>query len=152
MVKAKSHPDQFGFSFDPPAQATLPGALAGLEVQVAAAIGMILNSDSRSRNRLAADLSDLLGETISDHMLNAWSSPARTDHRASFARLLALVQVTGRHDILDQLLRPIGAALLVGAEVHTAQIGQLELQIAEMQRSLRDLKTKAPVIRGGTKA
>lgn len=152
MGKAKAHPDQFGFSFEPPEQSGIPGALAGLEVQVAGVVGSILNTERRTRTVLAAELSDLLGEPVSDHMLNAWSSPARTDHRISFARLVALVQLTGRHDMLDQLVRPIGAALLVGEEVHTARIGQLELIIAENQRQLRAAKAAAPLIREGKNA
>ena len=152
MPKAKSHPDQFGFDFAAPTQASLPGALAGLDRQICEAVGTILNSDPRRREVIAAEMSVLLDDDVSRAMLDAYSSPARESHRVSLTRFLALVQVTNRHDVLDQVLRPIGAGVLVGAEVHTARIGQLELMIAEMQRELKAVKNKAPLIRGGAQA
>lgn len=150
MVKAKSHPDQFGFSFDQPSPATAPAALAGLEKQINAAVGTILNSDSRPREVIAAQMTVLLGEDVSRAMLDAYSSPARIDHRVPFSRFLALVQICNRHDVLDQLLRPIGAAVLVGEEVHTARLGHLDQQISELQAERKRIQATAPLIRGGT--
>lgn len=115
MAKAKAHPDQFGFAFDPPRASTGPAALAGIEKQICGAVGMILNSETRSRAVIAAEMSDLLGEPVSADMLNAYSSPARADHRVPMCRFLALVRVTSRHDVLDLLLRPIGAAVHGGS-------------------------------------
>lgn len=152
MTKAKPHPDQFGFDFSAPEQARIPGSLAGLERQICEAVGTILNSDPRRREVIAAEMSVLLGEEVSRFTLDSYSSPAREDHRVNMSRFWALVQVTNRHDVLDQLLRPIGAGLLVGEEVHTARIGQLELMIGQMQRELRAVKTRAPLIRGGIEA
>ena len=152
MPKAKSHPGQFGFDFAAPAQAKLPGALAGLERQICEAVGTILNSDPRSRSVIAAEMGDLLGEEISRFTLDSYSSPAREDHRVNMSRFWALVQVTGRHDVLDQLLRPIGAGLLVGEEVHTARIGHLDQQIAKLQSERKRLAATAPLIRGGIEA
>lgn len=150
MPKAKAHPDQYGFSFDLPSPASAPAALAGLEKQINAAVGTILNSDSRPREVIAAEMSVLLGDEISRAMLDAYSSPARVDHKVPFSRFLALVQVCNRHDVLDQLLRPIGAAVLVGEEVHTARLGHLDRQIAELQSERKRIQGCAPLIRGGT--
>lgn len=152
MPKAQSHPDQFGFSFEPPRYSSLPAGLAGLERQISSAVGMILNSDARSRAVIAAEISDQLGETVSADMLNAYASPAREGHKVIMSRFLALIAVTKRHDVLDMLLREIGAAVLIDEELQTARIGQLELAIGEAQRELRKLKTSAPLIRGGKEA
>ena len=152
MPKAKSHPDQFGFDFEAPTMASLPGALAGLDRQICEAVGTILASDGRRREVIAAEMSILLDDEVSRAMLDAYSSPAREGHRISLTRFLALVQVTKRHDLLDQVLRPIGAGVLVGEEVHTARIGQLELMIIAMQQELKAVKNKAPLIRGGHQA
>ena len=105
MPKAKPHPDQYGFSFDSPQTARLAGDLAGLERQISLAAATILNSDLRSRERIAADMSELLGEDVSRAMLDAYASPAREDHRVSMSRFLALVAVTARHDVLDLVLK-----------------------------------------------
>lgn len=152
MPKAKAHPDQFGFAFDPPKKASAPASLAGLERQICEAAGVILASCGQSRAIIAGQMSDILGEEISRLMLDAYASPAREGHKVPMSRFLALVAVTNRFDVLDQVLRAIGAAVLVDDEVHTALIGQLELQIAESQRRLRELKAKAPLIRGGMTA
>ena len=150
MPKAKAHPDQFGFDFALPKAATLPAALAGLEKQINCAVGTILNSDPRPREIIAAEMSVLLGEDVSRAMLDAYSSPARLDHKVIFSRFLALVAVTDRHDVLDQLLRPIGAAVLVGPEIHTARLGHLDRQIAELKAERTRLAQAAPLIRGGS--
>ena len=152
MAKAKSHPDQFGFDFSAPAQAETPGSLAGLEKQICAAAGVILNSDPRDRWVIAAEMSVLLGEEVSRFTLDAYASPAREDHKVQMSRFWALVQVTKRHDVLDQLLRPIGAGLLVGEEVHTARLGHLRQQARAIQDEIKNLERKAPLIRGGNQA
>ncbi len=149
MPKAKPHPDQIAFAFDTPRMAESEGELAGLGRQICGAVGTILNSDPRPREIIAGQMSLLLGEDVSRAMLDAYSSPARTDHKVIMSRFLALVAVCNRHDVLDRLLRPIGAAVLVGEEVHTARIGQIDAQIQRLNDERKRLKTTAPLIRGG---
>ena len=132
--------------------ATSPAALAGLERQVCAAVGTILNSDPRPRELIAAEMSILTGDEISRAMLDAYSSPAREDHRVILSRFVALVLVCGRQDIFDAVLRPAGMALLVGAEVNTARLGHIDQQIAALSEERRRLKSAAPLIRGGKTA
>ena len=152
MARPKSSPDQFGFCFDAPAIASEPAELAGLERQISRAASEILKSDPRPREILAAEISLLLDEDVSRAMLDAYASPMREGHKVIMSRFLALVAVTKRHDVLDSLMRPIGAAVLVDEEIHTARIGQLELEIAKRSAELRKLKATAPLIRGGTQA
>lgn len=149
MAKAKPHPDQFGFSFVAPLPATLPGSLAGLERQISGAVGTILNSDLRPREVIAAEMSVLLGEDVTAAMLNAYASPAREGHKVIMSRFWALVQVTTRQDVLDQLLRSIGVSALIGEETMTARLGQLQLIVDEANREIKQLKGSAPLIRGG---
>jgi hypothetical protein len=68
-------------------------------------------------------MSDLLDEEVTRFMLDAYASEAREGHNISASRFLALIAVTNRHDILDHILRRIGAAVLVGAEIATARVG-----------------------------
>lgn len=151
MVKAKAHPDQLGFLFEAPTLAPSrgPAALAGMEQRVCSMVGSILASDARPREVIAAEMSVLLGEEVSRMMLDAYASPARTDHKVPFTRLMALIAVTERHDLLDPLLREIGAALLVGEEVHTARIGHIDRQIEKLKEERRRIAGSAPLIRGG---
>jgi hypothetical protein len=149
MAKAKPHPDQFGFLFDPPQPARDPAALAGLEQRICRAVATILNSDPRCREVVAAEMSVLLEDEVSRAMLDAYASPARDGHKVIMSRFLALVAVCGRHDVLDALLREIGAAVLVGAEVHTARIGHIDRQMARLREERKTLERQAPLIRGG---
>lgn len=150
MAKAKAHPGQIAFAFDAPVPATGECALAGLEQQICSAVGTILNSDPRNRYVIAAEMSALLGDDeVTKAMLDAYASPARTEHKVTMSRFLALIAVTGRHDVFDPIMRRIGAAVLVGDEVHTARIGQIDAQIQRLNDERKRLKTTAPLIRGG---
>ena len=147
MPKAKAHPDQMGFDFSVPMPAADAGELAGLERQINELVGTILNTDPRPREVIAAEMSVLLDDEISRAMLDAYASPARTEHKVPFSRLCALVVVTNRQDMLGPVMRKIGTALLVGDEVKTARMGQLQQRINAAQAELRELKTIAPTIR-----
>lgn len=149
MVKARAHPNQLGFAFDAPSPAQGEAALAGIEQRVCRTVGSVLASDGRAREVIAAQMSVLLGEDVSRAMLDAYSSPARTEHKVPFSRLMALIAVTGRHDLLDPLMREIGAALLVGEEVHTARLGHIDRQIAQLQAEKKRIAGSAPLIRSG---
>lgn len=148
MPKARAHPDQMGFDFTAPAPAKGVAELAGLERQINALVGTVLASDPRPREVIAAEMSVLLDDTISKAMLDAYSSPARPDHKVPASRLFALLVVTDRQDLLDPIMRKIGAALLVGDEVRTARLGQVQQMIAQLQAEQRELKMTVTPIRG----
>lgn len=147
MGKARPHPDQVAFDFSAAAPAKGVAELAGLERQINELVGTILNTDERSRTVIAAEMSDLLDDRISKEMLDAYASPARTEHKVPASRLMALAVVTDRQDLLRPLLRKIGIGALIGDEIKTARIGQLEKRIADARAEMRELKKDAPVIR-----
>jgi len=149
MPKAKTHPDQLAFLFEVPNAPRGAAARAGLEQRVNRLVGSMLNSDERPREVIAAEISVILDEDVSRAMLDAYASPARDGHKVPVSRLLALVAVTGRHDLLDPLVREIGAALLVGEEVHTARIGHIERQIEQLKAERKRIAGSAPLIRSG---
>lgn len=149
MGKRKTNPDQYGFAFDTPEPASLPASLAGLERQISGAVSAILHDDPRSREEIAALMSVLLADEVSRSMLDAYASPAREGHKVPASRLLALIAVCNRHDLLDHLVRSIGAAILVGEEVLTAQLGHLDRQIAQLKAKRTRIAASAPLIREG---
>lgn len=152
MGKRTPNPDQFGFAFDVPQLASVAAELAGLEAQIAAACGDILHDDARSRELIAAEMSMLLSDEVSKSMLDAYASAAREGHKVPASRFLALIAVCKRHDILDRIVRHIGAAVLVGEEVHTARLGHLDRQIAGLQAERKRIAAAAPLIRGSSGA
>lgn len=149
MGKARPIPGQLGFDFAVPAPPDNVGDLAGLERFISATVGTVIASDGRPRELIAADMSLLLDEDVSRSMLDAYSSPARTEHKVPMSRFLALLVVTKRQDLLDPIARKIGAAVLVGEEVKTARLGHLEQRIRELQQEARSLRAGAPTMRGG---
>lgn len=151
MPKARPIPlNQLAFAFEQPRPATHAAALAGADARIARMVGEILNSDGRAREVIAAEISVLLEDDVSKAMLDAYSAPAKGDHNISFARMLGLIAVTNRFDLLDRELRHIGAAVLVGEEIHTARVGHLKTKIAEYQAELKEAERMArPIERGG---
>lgn len=149
MPKAKPHPHQLPFDFAAPAPARGVAELAGLERQINAMVGTILASDGRPREVIAAEMSVLLDDHVSKAMLDAYASPARHDHKVPASRLFALLVVTDRQDLLDPIMRKIGAALLVGDEVKTARLGQIETLINQLREEQRRLRSEATPIREG---
>ena len=153
MTKRRSALDttQLGFTFEPPRPARGPADLAGLDRIVAASVAAALKGDPRSREEIAGATSALLGEDVSKLMLDAYASEARDCHNISAARLFALIAVTERFDLLDSLTRRIGAAILVGAEIATAELGHIDTQIAQLKERRRRLATRVlPIDREGT--
>ena len=148
MAKSKAHPDQLGFGFAAPSISDVPAALAGIEQRICRTVGTILASVKEPREVIAAKMSVLLGEEVSRAMLDAYSSPARSEHKVPMSRFLALVAVTHRHDLMDPLMREIGSGILIGEEVVTARLGDIEVQLAELADEKRRLKAIAPRIRG----
>lgn len=152
MPRRSENPAQFGFTFDPPAVASAPAELAGFERQICRAVSDMLKEDPRDRAVIAAEMAVLLDEDVSLHMLNAYASPAREEHRVAMSRFLALVAVTKRHDLLDRVVRHIGAAVLVGEEVKTARIGQIDREVERLKEERKKLTATAPHIGEGRTA
>lgn len=117
-----------------------------MDSRVARVVGEALNGDARTREVIAAEMSVLLDAEISKLMLDAYASPARGEHNISFARFCALVAVTNRFDLLDRELREIGAAVLVGDEIHAARLGHLKAEKARLDRLIRDAERVAQPI------
>jgi hypothetical protein len=141
---------QLGFSFEVPKPATKPADLAGLGAMTAAGVSMVLKGDPRSRQEIAGAMSALLDEDVSALMLDAYASEARGNHNIPFHRALALIAVTGRVDVIDPLMRRIGAALVVGDEMILTEMGNIDRQLAELKARQRMLATIAkPMKRGG---
>lgn len=146
MAKNRASVDQFAFTFDAPQPATLPAALAGVDARIARTVAEILKHDDRDRSVIAAEMTVLLAEEVSKAMLDAYASPARDGHNISFSRMLALIAVSNRFDLLDRELRQIGAAVLVGEEIHAAQAGHLRSEIAKLTGQLKMIERMAPTI------
>ena len=77
-----------------------------LRAKIARAVSETLRDCDRSRESIAAGMSDWLGEDVTKNMLDAYASEAREEHTIPYLRLLALVHVTG-----DVRLLQVGAEM-----------------------------------------
>lgn len=141
---------QLGFTFDPPAPATNAADLAGFDRLIAASVSRMLRDDARTRPEVAQAVSELLDEEVSTGMLDAYASEARDKHNISAGRFIALIAVCKRYDILDHVLRRIGAAVLVGEEIATARAGHLRATISRLHEELKLVERQVrPIGRAG---
>lgn len=99
------------------------GELKDFDALVSSAVARCLNESEYSRAEQADMLSFLLGDSVSVAMLNAYTSGARRDHRVPASRLLLLIAMTRRFDILDALLREVGGKALDQNDAKVYEIG-----------------------------
>ena len=74
-----------------PAETTRGGTL---DTQIARAISHALSESDMSREEVAKGMSDYLGAEVTRNMLDAYSSQARSEHKITLERFIALIEVT----------------------------------------------------------
>lgn len=142
-------PGQPVFDFAPPETRASDGMLSGLDRQVASAVARVLKDEDRDRYDVAAAMSRVLDADVSKSMLDKYSSESSEEHNISAGRFLALIAATRRYDVLEALVRKIGCALVVGEEILTLQLGDVQAQIDRLQDRKRQLTKAAPAIQRG---
>lgn len=138
--------NQLAFDLVAPPKRDRDGALEGIDRRVTGAIAQILKDDDRSRFTLAGEISRVLDDDVSKAVLDKYASESADAHNMSVGRFLALIMVSGRYDILDALMSEIGASLLIGQEVLTAELGAIAAQEAALQKRKNEIKKLAPQI------
>lgn len=120
--------------------ATFPGALdysqAVRHLLVAAIKASPLNSA-----QIAARMSELIGNQISEHQLHAWTAPSREGWRFPLEHLPAFEAATETHTITAWLADVRGGRLLVGREALNAELGRLERVRDDAGKKIKQLKT-----------
>ena len=71
-----------------------------LRTQIARAVSQALKECDRSRDEVAAAMSDYLNQEVSKNMLDAYASPSRDEHHISLERFVALIEATGSYGLL----------------------------------------------------
>lgn len=136
----KPHKDgrQLGLEFDREAYYPVPKAppsIAGsLEYayELCGILSRALKDCPDSRAVVAAKMSDLTGEQISEAMINAWTSPAHDRHRFPFEFAGAFEAATGTTCLQELLARKRGCKVLAGRQVLEAELGNIQRTIFEL--------------------
>lgn len=85
---------------------------ATLSARIGRAIAVILKECEKSREEVAAEMSEFLGEDVSKAMLDAYCSQAREGHNISLVRAEALLHATGDPRIFGDILERHGFAVI----------------------------------------
>jgi len=121
----------------------LPGAL-DFDSELRQALSRALKASPLSRYQVAAGMSELLGDDVSKHMLDAYTAESRETHAISVTRFVALVMVTGAVELLGLVAGKCGCRLLEGDEVLVAELGSIERQMDALKRRRKHLLKEAP--------
>ena len=101
--------------------------------------------DGQTRLQVARGMSDYLGRTISEAMLNKWSSEGSEDHRIPLDAFIALVHATGARDLLGFAPGEFGLTVIASeyAEMIRLQLIRDKRQELEAQERVLEAKLKA---------
>lgn len=127
--------------FDTARPSTAPGALAGLNTQIAHLLSAVIRDSGVDRFEIAARMSRLLGEEVSKTMIDAYSAESRDDQNIPAYRLLAFILATEAFAELDQLLARLGCRLLVGPQTKLAAIAKLEVQRSVLDKQIKAMRS-----------
>lgn len=118
---------------------TVPPGSLDIAPELCAALALAIKECPFSRAEIAARMSDLLAEPITEHMLNKWTSKASDKWRFPTEFVLAFEEATGSQAVIRLLARKRGLKLATPKEGRDAEIGRTQREIRAMQRRLRDL-------------
>ncbi len=79
-----------------------------LDMKIARAVSHALASTEKSRAVIAEEMSNYLDQRVTENMLDVYASQARREHKITLERFIALIDVTGCHDLLALVCAPAG--------------------------------------------
>lgn len=109
-----------------------------VSMRIARAVSEALRSDGRKRDEIAREMSEYLGDTVTEAMLNQYASPSNDRHNIPAHRLIALLVVTGDARLINAALSDTG--LIAVATKYEALIRR---EMAKEQRERLDREIAA---------
>lgn len=91
----------------------------------------------RSREQVAAAMSEYLDETVSEHILNGYAGESRTDLTINIVRLDALLAITKDRRLLELLAARHGWAVIERRHLPAIELAQ-RLERREARRAAED--------------
>jgi hypothetical protein len=107
--------------------------------ELRATLSTALKECPHSRAEIAARMSELTGDDITIHMLNAWTAESREFHRFPFGYAAAFEVATGSQVLQLLLARKRGSLVLMGQEALDAELGLVRRRLKELQVKEREL-------------
>lgn len=110
-----------------------------MAAEVCAVLAKAMKECPLSRSEIAARMSDLVGEAISEHMLNKWTSRSAEGWRFPFEYAAAFEVATGSQALQLLLARKRGALIMTPKDGRDAEIGRAQRELKDAQKRLRAL-------------
>ncbi|MVA26897.1 DNA transposition protein [Agrobacterium vitis] len=113
-----------------------------LDVKISRVLSEAMSRCGKSRERVAAEMSDYLSQNVTENMLDCYASPARRDHKITLERFIALVDVTDCHELLNFVCEFSGFVAVPARYAEVIHLWQTEEQLAELERRRSALRGK----------
>lgn len=85
-----------------------------LDMKISRALAHAMGESGKTRAEIADEMSNYLDQRITENMLDVYASQARRDHKITLERFIALIEVTGCHDLLALVCGPSGYVAVPG--------------------------------------
>lgn len=89
------------------------------------ALKQTLEGCALDRAMLAAEMSRLTGDNISEHAINTWVAESKSDRRFPLEYAAALAMITGNPSIIRAALRGTGFQIITSGDVTLLELGRL---------------------------
>lgn len=124
-----------------PMEAPVAPAPGGLNIdrELRGVMAQALKDCPFSRAEVAARMSDLTADPISEHMLNKWTAPSADGWRFPVEYVPAFEEATGTDVLIELLARKRGRLLMTPREGRDAEIGAARREMARLQSHIRGL-------------
>ncbi|MBP1862172.1 hypothetical protein [Rhizobium herbae] len=111
-----------------------------LDVKIARVLSEAMSMSGKTRERIAAEMSEYLAQNVTENMLDCYASPARRDHKITLERLIALVDVTGCYELLGFICEFSGFVAVPARYAEVIQLWQTEERLADLERQRQTLR------------
>jgi hypothetical protein len=117
-----------------------------LDVKIARALAAAMThaQDHHGLNRdaIALAMSDYLDQKITTNMLNSYASPARTDHKITLERTIALAEITKCTELLGFICGFSNSVVVPEKYADVIRLWQLDRAAAELDQERAALRGK----------
>lgn len=120
------------------------GALS-IANEIAAAMKRGLDDCGHTREVVAERMGLLLGQTISKHILDAYTAVSRETHHINLQRAIAFDAATGTHALLELYAKFAGGRVFIGRDALLAELGRAEVLRDELSQQIKRIKTQMEV-------
>ncbi|OCP17400.1 MULTISPECIES: hypothetical protein [unclassified Ensifer] len=105
-----------------------------LDVQIARVLSVAMQKSGKTRTEIADEMTEYLGQRVTENMLDGYASPARKDHKITVERFIALLDATECYDLLAFICKQAGFVAVPERYADIIEIWRADREIEELTR------------------